>query len=80
MPGDFFLYFSDIFGVTPEEAEAYGSFNVSLATDLPLFIDPFLLFNSPMPEYQKHGFKLSNVARRVCRFRRMITIERGKRN
>jgi hypothetical protein len=53
MPGDFFLYFSDIFGVTPEEVEAYGSFNVSLATDLPLFIDPFLLFNSPTPEYQK---------------------------
>jgi hypothetical protein len=32
--------------------EEYGAFNISLIIDLPLFIDPFLLFNSDDPEYQ----------------------------
>lgn len=46
------VLFSDFFGVTPEILEAYGTFNVSLVADLPLFIDPFLLFNSEKPEYR----------------------------
>lgn len=46
------IYFSDFFGVSPEEIEAYGAFNISLVNDLPLFIDPFLLFNSEKDEYQ----------------------------
>lgn len=46
------IYFSDYFGVYEEALEQYGAFNVSLVTDLPLFIDPFLLFNSGKPEYQ----------------------------
>jgi len=44
------LYFSDIFEVLPETLDKYGAFNVSLVTDLPLFIDPFLLFNSKKKE------------------------------
>lgn len=32
--------------------EEYGAFDVSVVTDLPLFIDPFLLFHSDKPEYQ----------------------------
>lgn len=47
------IYFSDQFGVSPEQIEAFGAFNISLVTDLPLFIDPFLLFNSENPEYQE---------------------------
>ncbi|OGW52312.1 MAG: hypothetical protein A2Y81_06265 [Nitrospirae bacterium RBG_13_43_8] len=46
------VYFSDVFGVDPDLVEAYGAFNISLINDLPLFIDPFLLFNSKKPEYQ----------------------------
>ena len=46
------LYFTDIFNVDPDILEEYGAFNVSLVNDLPLFIDPFLLFNSDRPEYQ----------------------------
>jgi hypothetical protein len=38
-------YFSDRFGVDPIALKNYGAFNVSIVTDLPLFIDPFLLFN-----------------------------------
>lgn len=44
-------YFSDYFGVSEEKIEAYGAFNISLVADLPLFIDPFLLFGSDKPEY-----------------------------
>lgn len=40
------IFFTDYFGVTPEAMEEYGAFNISLINDLPLFIDPFLLFTS----------------------------------
>ncbi|MBA0125528.1 hypothetical protein H0B56_08245 [Haloechinothrix sp. YIM 98757] len=49
---DFDLYFSEHFGVDPAVLEEYGAFDVSIVSDLPLFIDPFLLFNSDKPEYQ----------------------------
>ena len=45
-------YFAEHFHVEEVALESYGAFNVSLITDLPLFIDPFLLFNSKKPEYQ----------------------------
>jgi len=51
-PLDIRIYFSDFFDVSPEGIEDFGAFNVSLFSDLPLFIDPFLLFNSEKPEYQ----------------------------
>jgi hypothetical protein len=47
------LYFSDFFSVKEKVIDKYGAFNVSLVTDLPLFIDPFLLFNSRKPKYRK---------------------------
>lgn len=46
------IYFTDFFGVAPQVLEDYGAFNVSLINDLPLFIDPFLLFDSEKPEYR----------------------------
>ncbi|WP_371180702.1 hypothetical protein [Xanthomonas sacchari] len=45
------VYFSDYFSVSPEALKEYGALNVSLINDLPLFIDPFLLFNSEKKEY-----------------------------
>ena len=40
----------------------YGAFDVSLINDLPMFIDPFLLFNSEKPEYQAlHGEMIKYV-------------------
>src|SRR2546430_5206137 len=45
-------YFTDFFDVDPAVLERYGAFNVSLVTDLPLFVDPFLLFNSKKKQYQ----------------------------
>ena len=47
------LYFSDIFDISPGVLDKYGAFNISLVTDLPLFIDPFLLFNSKKKEYRQ---------------------------
>jgi hypothetical protein len=43
-------FFSDRFGSDPVIIADYGAFDVSLIGDLPLFIDPFLLFNSEKPE------------------------------
>lgn len=45
------IYFSDFFGVKPEVIDEYGAFNISLINDLPLFIDPFLLFDSEDAKY-----------------------------
>jgi hypothetical protein len=47
------IYFSDSFDVDPVLLEDYGAFDVSLIKDLPLFIDPFLLFNSRNSDYQR---------------------------
>ena len=47
------VYFSDIFGIDEQILEEYGAFNISLVNDLPLFIDPFLLYASKKREYQK---------------------------
>ena len=47
------LYFSDYFKVTKKQLYDYGTVDISLVTDLPLFIDPFLLFNSENEEYKK---------------------------
>lgn len=45
-------HFADSFGIERSVLEDYGAFNISLINDLPLFIDPFLLFNSANPDYQ----------------------------
>lgn len=46
------IYFSDFFDASPASMRSYGAFDVSLINDLPMFIDPFLLFNSEKPEYR----------------------------
>ncbi len=47
------IYFSDYFKVKEKDIEKYGAFNISLVADLPLFIDPFLLFNSKKKKYRQ---------------------------
>ena len=47
------IYFSDFFEINPAIVEDYGAFNISLINDLPLFIDPFLLFGSKKEEYKE---------------------------
>lgn len=47
------VYFSEQFGVDPDVLEDYGAFDISVVSDLPLFVDPFLLFNSEREDYQQ---------------------------
>lgn len=45
------IYFSDYFGVDERVLERYGALNISLVSDIPAFIDPFLLYASDKREY-----------------------------
>jgi hypothetical protein len=45
-------FFNEYFEVPEEVVGQHGAFNVSIINDVPLFIDPFLLFNSKKDEYQ----------------------------
>lgn len=47
------IYFSQHFNVSPKVLDKYGAFNISLINDLPLFIDPFHLFNSNKISYRR---------------------------
>lgn len=46
------IYFTDYFTIDKEILDGYGAFNISLINDLPVFIDPFLLFTSEKDEYK----------------------------
>lgn len=46
------VYFSDVFEVRPETVDGYGAFDVALVNDLPLFVDPFLLYDSENDKYK----------------------------
>ncbi len=47
------LLFSDYFELAAGELETYGALDICVEADLPLFIDPFLLFASERPEYKE---------------------------
>ncbi len=47
------FYFADYFKIDEATLDKYGAFNISLVNDLPLFIDPFLLFGSSKPVYKQ---------------------------
>ncbi|MEX0313120.1 MAG: hypothetical protein AB3N18_03010 [Allomuricauda sp.] len=47
------VYFTDFFGIDEKVLEDYGAFNISLINDLPLFIDPFLLYGSQDERYKQ---------------------------
>jgi hypothetical protein len=47
------LYFSNHFDVDPALLKKYGALDISVVSDLPLFVDPFLLFNSENATYQE---------------------------
>ena len=50
---DIRIHFSDYFDIDHKVLEDYGAFDVSLITDMPVFIDPFRLYASDKKEYQK---------------------------
>lgn len=45
-------FFSEHFQLAPKVLDDFGVVNISLVADLPLFVDPFLLFNSDKAEYR----------------------------
>lgn len=46
------MQFSEKFKVNSDIIEKYGAVDISLVCDIPLFIDPMLIFNSDKEEYQ----------------------------
>jgi len=47
------IFFSEYFGVSRDELDRWGAFDLNLLADVPLFVDPFLLFNSSKVAYQE---------------------------
>ncbi len=47
------LLLTDYFDIDQTVVDSYGALNICLEADLPLFIDPFLLFASDDPEYKQ---------------------------
>lgn len=47
------MFFSEHFGIDPNLLREYGAVNISLVCDMPLFIDPMLIFNSEKLEYKQ---------------------------
>lgn len=47
------IYFSDFFGIPRSVIEDYGAMDISLLNDMPLFIDPFLIFCSEDQQCQE---------------------------
>ena len=45
------LLFSEYFEIDKNVLDTYGALNICIDADLPLFIDPCLLFSSEKPEY-----------------------------
>ena len=63
------LLFSDYFNISSQILNDYGALDICVNSDLPLFIDPFLLFASEKNEYKKlhdeivnHLINLKNIA------------------
>lgn len=54
------LFFSDYFGVERKVIEDYGAIDISLISDIPLFIDPFLIFYSEKGEYKNLHSQIIN--------------------
>jgi len=48
---DIKLFFSDYFEIDNSIIDEYGALDICIDADLPVFIDPFLLFSSDKPEY-----------------------------
>lgn len=50
---NFKLLFSDYFTIEQSKLDEYGALNICLSADMPLFIDPFLLFASDDENYKQ---------------------------
>ena len=46
------MFFSEYYGIDAHCIESYGAVDISFVCDIPLFIDPMLIFNSKKKEYK----------------------------
>ena len=47
------MYFTEYFQIDPKLLKEYGALNISLINDLPLFVDPFLLYTHKNTNFKK---------------------------
>lgn len=47
------MFFSEYYGISNSVIDEYGAVDISFVCDIPLFIDPMLIFNSEKEEYKK---------------------------
>ena len=47
------MFFSEWFGIDSDLIKGYGAVDISLVCDVPLFVDPMLIFNSENEIYKK---------------------------
>ena len=47
------MFFSEKFQVSSELIKEYGAVDISLVCDVPLFIDPMLIFNSEKVQFTR---------------------------
>ena len=75
------VYFSELFGLEEKVLEDYGAINISLINDIPLFIDPFLLYASDKQEYKElHEGILDYLTFLRCKAAQgAVTLEKIKR-
>ena len=52
------MFFSEHFHVNKQKIDSYGAIDINLVCDLPLFIDPMLIFNSSKKNIKTYINKL----------------------
>ncbi|MRX64548.1 hypothetical protein [Maribacter luteus] len=72
---NFKLLFSEYFDIEEDVMNEYGALNICLSSDLPLFIDPFLLFASEKVEYKELH---DNVVNHLLHLKEYATENGGK--
>lgn len=55
------MFFSEKFQVSSDLIKDYGAVDISLVCDIPLFIDPMLIFNSEKMFIKSYIIKLSVI-------------------
>lgn len=72
------LTFSDYFNISSEVISDYGAINPCIAYDLPLFIDPFLIFASEKQEYKELHKKIIRYLNFLYNESKNVSIDSGR--
>lgn len=59
-------FFSEFFNVSKKLMKEYGALDISLISDTPAFIDPFLLYSSSKADYQKVHRNIIEYIKFLC--------------